>query len=622
MQIQSPIEESEPNIEVVANIRNIAIIAHVDHGKTTLVDAMLHQTNVFRSNQQVEERILDSNDLERERGITILAKNTGIVYQDITINIVDTPGHADFGGEVERVLNMVDGVVLLIDAVEGPMPQTRFVLRQALKRGLKAIVVVNKVDRPASRPKDVIEATFDLFIDLGADDDQIDFPVVYTIALEGKAGLAVDELETDLRPLFDLIVSHLPAPVVDPTGPAQLLVTTLEYSNFVGKIAVGRLSSGRLSSAQRILHLKANGESELAKIGQVFVFRNLKREVQDEVQAGSIVAVSGIETVGIGDTLTDPDKPRPLPPIKVEEPTVRMTFGVNDSPFSGRDGKYLTSRQIRERLWRELESNVSLRVEKTDSANEFIVAGRGELHLAILIETMRRELYEFTVSKPEVIFRQTNQGVQEPIEHVFIEVANGYLGAVSELISNRQGRFLDLRYGEDNSIYAEYHVPTRGMLGFRQPFLTLTRGTGVFHTLFHDYQPMAGEIADREFGSLIALETGTVKAYALEHLQQRGTFFVEPSDEIYAGQVMGQNIRYEDLVINVCKAKNATGHRATPKSLADSLAPATILSLDDAIEYLSLDELLEVTPTSLRIRKKDLNHDRRMREEKRRKTSE
>lgn len=622
MQIQSPIEESEPNIEVVANIRNIAIIAHVDHGKTTLVDAMLHQTNVFRSNQQVEERILDSNDLERERGITILAKNTGIVYQDITINIVDTPGHADFGGEVERVLNMVDGVVLLIDAVEGPMPQTRFVLRQALKRGLKAIVVVNKVDRPASRPKDVIEATFDLFIDLGADDDQIDFPVVYTIALEGKAGLAVDELETDLRPLFDLIVSHLPAPVVDPTGPAQLLVTTLEYSNFVGKIAVGRLSSGRLSSAQRILHLKANGESELAKIGQVFVFRNLKREVQDEVQAGSIVAVSGIETVGIGDTLTDPDKPRPLPPIKVEEPTVRMTFGVNDSPFSGRDGKYLTSRQIRERLWRELESNVSLRVEKTDSANEFIVAGRGELHLAILIETMRRELYEFTVSKPEVIFRQTNQGVQEPIEHVFIEVANGYLGAVSELISNRQGRFLDLRYGEDNSVYAEYHVPTRGMLGFRQPFLTLTRGTGVFHTLFHDYQPMAGEIADREFGSLIALETGTVKAYALEHLQQRGTFFVEPSDEIYAGQVMGQNIRYEDLVINVCKAKNATGHRATPKSLADSLAPATILSLDDAIEYLSLDELLEVTPTSLRIRKKDLNHDRRMREEKRRKTSE
>ena len=622
MQIQAPIEESEPNIETATNIRNIAIIAHVDHGKTTLVDAMLHQTNVFRSNQQVEERILDSNDLERERGITILAKNTGIVYQDITINIVDTPGHADFGGEVERVLNMVDGVVLLIDAVEGPMPQTRFVLRQALKRGLKAIVVVNKVDRLASRPKDVIEATFDLFIDLGADDDQIDFPIVYTIAPEGKAGLAVDELETDLRPLFDLIVSHLPAPVVDPTGPPQLLVTTLEYSNFVGKIAVGRLSSGRLSSAQQILHLKANGESELAKIGQVFVFRNLKREVQDEVQAGSIVAVSGIETVGIGDTLTDPDKPRPLPPIKVEEPTVRMTFGVNESPFSGREGKYLTSRQIRERLWRELESNVSLRVEKTDSANEFIVAGRGELHLAILIETMRRELYEFTVSKPEVIFRQTNQGVQEPIEHVFIEVANAYLGAVSELVSNRQGRFLDLRYGDDNSVYAEYHVPTRGMLGFRQPFLTLTRGTGVFHTLFHDYQPVAGEIADREFGSLIALETGTVKAYALEHLQQRGTFFVEPSDEIYAGQVMGQNIRYEDLVINVCKAKNATGHRATPKALADSLAPATILSLDDAIEYLSLDELLEVTPTSLRIRKKDLNHDRRMREEKRRKTSE
>ena len=616
MPIQSPVEEPIHNIGTATHIRNIAIIAHVDHGKTTLVDAMLHQTNVFHDNQQVDKCVLDSNDLERERGITILAKNTGIVYQDITINIVDTPGHADFGGEVERVVNMVDGAVLLVDAVEGPMPQTRFVLRQALQRGLKVIVVVNKVDRPASRPKDVIDATFDLFIDLGADDDQVNFPVVYTIALEGKAGLEASDLETNLRPLFDLIVNYLPAPMVDPDGVSQLLVTTLEYSDFVGKIAVGRLNSGRLSNGQQILLLKANGKNKLAKINQVFIFRNLKREVQDEVQAGNIVAVSGIENVGIGDTLADPNAPHPLPPIKVAEPTVHMTFRVNDSPFSGREGKYLTSRQILERLRRELESNVSLKVERTNNTNEFMVAGRGELHLAILIETMRREFYEFSVSKPEVIYRQTNQERHEPVEHVLIEVPNDYLGMVSELVSDRQGRFLDLRYGEDDMVFAEYYVPTRGMLGFRQPFLTITRGTGVFHALFHSYQPSAGEISNREFGSLVALETGPVRAYALEHLQQQGTFFVQPGNEVYSGQVVGQNVRHEDLVLNVCKARNLTGHRATPKAIAASLSSPRVLSLDDAIEYLEFDELLEVTPTSLRIRKRDLNHNRRKKEAK------
>ena len=620
--MQALIEEpSHNNIGTAANIRNIAIIAHVDHGKTTLVDAMLHQTNVFHNNQEVEKCVLDSNDLERERGITILAKNTGVVYQNTTINIVDTPGHADFGGEVERIVNMVDGVVLLVDAVEGPMPQTRFVLRQALQRGLKVIVVVNKVDRPASRPKDVVDATFDLFVDLGADDDQADFPVVYAIALEGKAGLESGDLEKDLRPLFDLIVNYLPAPEVDPNGVSQLLVTTLEYSDFVGKIAIGRLNSGKLSKGQQILLLKANGESKLANIGQVFVFRNLKREAQTEVKAGNIVAVSGIETVGIGDTLADPIDPHPLPPIQVAKPTVRMTFGVNDSPFSGREGKYLTSRQVLERLQRELESNVSLRVEETKNTNEFTVAGRGELHLAILIETMRRELYEFSVSKPEVIYQKTPQGLREPIEHVLIEVSREYLGVVSELVSDRQGRFMDLRYSEDNMVFAEYYVPTRGMLGFRQPFLTITRGTGVFHSLFHDYQPLAGEIGDREFGSLVALETGPVKAYALEHLQQQSTFFVQPGDEVYSGQVVGQNARHEDLVINVCKAKNSTGHRATPKAVAVSLSTPRIFSLDDAIEYLSFDELLEVTPTSLRIRKKDLNHDRRRKKRKKEKLS-
>ncbi|MBB17833.1 translational GTPase TypA [Candidatus Poribacteria bacterium] len=620
--MQALIEEpSHNNIGTAANIRNIAIIAHVDHGKTTLVDAMLHQTNVFHNNQEVEKCVLDSNDLERERGITILAKNTGVVYQNTTINIVDTPGHADFGGEVERIVNMVDGVVLLVDAVEGPMPQTRFVLRQALQRGLKVIVVVNKVDRPASRPKDVVDATFDLFVDLGADDDQADFPVVYAIALEGKAGLESGDLEKDLRPLFDLIVNYLPAPEVDPNGVSQLLVTTLEYSDFVGKIAIGRLNSGKLSKGQQILLLKANGESKLANIGQVFVFRNLKREAQTEVKAGNIVAVSGIETVGIGDTLADPIDPHPLPPIQVAKPTVRMTFGVNDSPFSGREGKFLTSRQVLERLQRELESNVSLRVEETKNTNEFTVAGRGELHLAILIETMRRELYEFSVSKPEVIYQKTPQGLREPIEHVLIEVSREYLGVVSELVSDRQGRFMDLRYSEDNMVFAEYYVPTRGMLGFRQPFLTITRGTGVFHSLFHDYQPLAGEIGDREFGSLVALETGPVKAYALEHLQQQSTFFVQPGDEVYSGQVVGQNARHEDLVINVCKAKNSTGHRATPKAVAVSLSTPRIFSLDDAIEYLSFDELLEVTPTSLRIRKKDLNHDRRRKKRKKEKLS-
>ena len=620
--MQALIEEpSHNNIGTAANIRNIAIIAHVDHGKTTLVDAMLHQTNVFHNNQEVEKCVLDSNDLERERGITILAKNTGVVYQNTTINIVDTPGHADFGGEVERIVNMVDGVVLLVDAVEGPMPQTRFVLRQALQRGLKVIVVVNKVDRPASRPKDVVDATFDLFVDLGADDDQADFPVVYAIALEGKAGLESGDLEKDLRPLFDLIVNYLPAPEVDPNGVSQLLVTTLEYSDFVGKIAIGRLNSGKLSKGQQILLLKANGESKLANIGQVFVFRNLKREAQTEVKAGNIVAVSGIETVGIGDTLADPIDPHPLPPIQVAKPTVRMTFGVNDSPFSGREGKFLTSRQVLERLQRELESNVSLRVEETKNTNEFTVAGRGELHLAILIETMRRELYEFSVSKPEVIYQKTPQGLHEPIEHVLIEVSREYLGVGSELVSDRQGRFMDLRYSEDNMVFAEYYVPTRGMLGFRQPFLTITRGTGVFHSLFHDYQPLAGEIGDREFGSLVALETGPVKAYALEHLQQQSTFFVQPGDEVYSGQVVGQNARHEDLVINVCKAKNSTGHRATPKAVAVSLSTPRIFSLDDAIEYLSFDELLEVTPTSLRIRKKDLNHDRRRKKRKKEKLS-
>ena len=599
-----------------SDIRNVAIIAHVDHGKTTLVDGMLKQSNVFQAHQEVVDRVLDSNDLERERGITILAKNTGIVYGDVTINIVDTPGHADFGGEVERIMNMVDGVVLLVDAVEGPMPQTRFVLRQALQRGHKVVVVINKIDRPAARLDDVVNETFDLFIDLGANDEQADFPVVYARALEGRAGLDPETLADDLQPLFDAIVNHLPPPQVALDGPTQLLVTTLEYSSYVGKIAVGRLSSGSLQTGQAIVHINAEGKMTPASVGQVYVYRNLKRESVDGVQAGNIVAISGVEDVGIGDTLACSEQPIALPPIKVEEPTVRMVFKVNDSPFSGREGRFVTSREIRKRLFDELESNVAMRVEDTERSGEFVVSGRGELHLAILIETMRREGYELAVSKPEVIFRQDKDGLQEPIERVFIEVLNEYLGPVSEMLGKRRGRLQDLRHGEDGTVYAEFLVPTRGILGFRQPYLNATRGTGTFNTLFEGHEPMAGPIEVQQFGSLISHETGTTSAYALEHLQQRGTFFISPGDEVYAGQVVGQTIRPEDLVINVCRTKHMTGHRTTPKSIIDSLSPPRILSLDDAIEYLGNDELLEVTPESLRVRKRELHHGLRYRAEK------
>ena len=603
------------------DVRNIAIIAHVDHGKTTLVDGMLQQTNVFRSNQSVAERVLDSNDLERERGITILAKNTSIVYEDVTINIVDTPGHADFGGEVERIVNMVDGVLLLVDAVEGPMPQTRFVLRQALQKGCQVVVVVNKIDRPAARPDFAVDATFDLFIDLGASEEQADFPVVFTKALEGKAGLAADELADDLRPLFDTILEHLPPPTVDLEGPTQMLVTTLEYSSYVGKIAVGRLTQGTIKAGQSIMQVTAKGKSIPGKVTKLYTFRDLKRQERELVHAGNIVAVAGITNVGIGDTLTDPNDPQPLPPITVEEPTVRMAFKINDSPFAGKEGKYVTTRQIRERLMNELERNVALKVEETGKAGEFTVSGRGELHLAILIETMRREGYEFSVSRPEVIFRDSEEGRLEPIETVFVEVHTDYLGPVSEMLGKRRAQTINLKYGDDGTVYAEYQVPTRGILGFRQPFLTATRGTGIYHTLFHDYEPYKGDIEMQEVGSLVAVESGPVSAYALQHLQARGTFFVAPGEDVYSGQVVGQHIRDEELVMNVCRTKNLTGHRAVPKAIADALSAPRKMSLDESIEYLSQDELLEVTPTALRIRKKNLDHNTRQREIKRAKNA-
>ncbi len=588
------------------SIRNIAIIAHVDHGKTTLVDGMLRQTNVFRENQAVVDRVLDSADLERERGITITAKNTAVVYKDTTINLVDTPGHADFGSEVERILNMVDGVLLLVDAVEGPMPQTRFVLRHALKQGLMAILVVNKIDRPAARPDWVTGETLDLFMELGASDEQADFPILYTQALVGRAGLDHEALADDLSPLFDTIVDKVPAPDVDQDGPPQLLVTTLQYSSYVGKIGVGRLGSGTLKPGQSVAVVDDSEQPRAERIGEVYTFQNLQRMPQEIVHAGSIVAVSGLEGIGIGDTITDLDDPRPLPRIKVEQPTVRMTFGVNTSPFAGREGRFLTSRQIRDRLILELEQNVALRVEDTDAPGEWVVSGRGELHLAILIETMRREGYEFSVSQPEVIYHDGPGGRQEPFEEVYVEVPAENLGAVSEMFGRRRGKLTDMRHTDTGGVHCTYLAPTRGMLGFRQSFLTLTRGNGIYHTLFHEYGSFAGDIETQDFGSLVSADTGSASAYALTNLKQRGTFFLPPGTEVYDGQVIGQHIRSGDLAVNPCKRKPGTGHRATQTAEEEQLAPHRKLSLDDAIEYLNVDELLEATPKALRIRKKEL----------------
>jgi GTP-binding protein len=550
--------------------------------------------------------------LERERGITILAKNTGIQYHDITINIVDTPGHADFGGEVERVMNMVDGVLLLVDAVEGPMPQTRFVLRQALEKGHKAIVVVNKVDRPAARPDYAVNATFDLFIDLGATEEQASFPVVYAIALEGKAGLEPDKLEPNLDPLFQTILDFLPPPLVEPDAPAQMLITNMTSDNYIGKIAIGRLHSGTFKPGQQVVRITPDEEYIPGKITQLFSFRDLQRVESPLATAGDIIALAGLPDIGIGDTIADAKDPRPLPPIKVEEPTVRMTFSINDSPFAGKEGQYVTSRQLRDRLWRELENNVALRAEDTGANDRFIVSGRGELHLAILIETMRREGYEFAVSKPEVIMKDGPDGPMEPVEHVFLEVSGDYLGAVSEMMGRRRGSMLDMRYGEDGTVYIEYLVPTRGLLGFRQPFLISTRGTGIIHTLFHGYEPYLGDIDTRDRGSLVSLETGMVTAYALTNLQERGILFVKPGDEVYSGQVVGQYARDDDLVVNACKLKHLTNHRAASADILVGLTPPRVMSLDEAIEYLSMDELLEVTPQSLRIRKRILTHETRL----------
>lgn len=587
-------------------LRNIAIIAHVDHGKTTLVDAMLRQSHVFRDNELVVERVLDSNDLERERGITILAKNAAITYRDVKINLVDTPGHADFGGEVERVLNMVDGALLLVDAVDGPMPQTRFVLRKALEMGHKIIVVVNKVDRANARLDYVTNATFDLFVDLGATDNQADFPIVFTDALRGLASLSSDEVGVDLQPLFDTIVAHVPAPRIAQQHPAQMLVANLAYDEYRGRIAIGRLFAGSLSRGQTIARIAIDGQVFPGKIAQLYVHQGLGRVDVERAEAGEIVALTGLPEIFIGETIADAEYPRPLPPIRVEAPTVQMTFRVNTSPFAGREGTWSTSRKLRERLLRELEHNVSLRVQETDSADTFVVSGRGELHLVILIETMRREGYEFQVGKPEVIMRHEDGKVLEPVEEVYIEAPDTMLGTVTEMMGNRRGQMVDLRHGERGTVYLTYLVPTRGLLGFRSAFMTATRGTGIMHALFHGYQPASSDGIRRERGSIVAWEAGVSTSYALHNAEERGILFIGPGVEVYEGMIVGQNARAGDMPINVCKKKHLTNVRSSTEDIMVRLTPPRQLSLDECIEYIAEDELLEVTPRSLRLRKRIL----------------
>jgi GTP-binding protein len=599
------------------DLRNIAIIAHVDHGKTTLVDGMLKQARVFRENQTVVERVMDSNDLERERGITILAKNTAIEIWDETIqhmvriNIVDTPGHADFGGEVERVMNMVDGVLLLVDAAEGPMPQTRFVLKKALEMGHRAIVVINKVDRKDADPERALNQTFDLFIELGASDQQADFPVVYANAVTAQAGLT-SELGPDLQPLFQAIVRRIPRPRVDPDAPLQMLVTTLGYDEYRGVTAVGRIFAGQIQAGQALTRISVDGQMLPERARYLYVHQGLKRVEVEQAQAGEIIALAGLEGVGIGETLADPENPQALPPIRVEEPTVRMTFGVNTSPFSGREGRWGTSRKLRERLYDELRSNVALRVADTESADTFLVSGRGELHLAILIETMRREGYEFQVSRPDVILRQGERGeTLEPFEEVFIETSSETVGVVVEMLGARRGQMNSMQNTADGSVHLEFLVPTRGLLGFRYQFLTATRGAGVLHTLFYGYQPWAGAISGRSMGSLVSWEAGFATTYGLKNAEERGTLFYDPGVEVYEGMVMGEHQRPGDLSVNVCKKKHLTNTRAARGDMEIRLTPPRRMSLDEALEYLADDELLEVTPVNYRVRKRILSsHER------------
>ena len=586
------------------DVRNVAIIAHVDHGKTTLVDAMLKQSKVFRSNQAVQERVMDSNDLERERGITILSKNTAIRYGGVKINIIDTPGHADFGGEVERVLNMADGVLLLVDSVEGPMPQTRFVLRKALALDKKVVVVVNKIDRPAARPDYVIDAVFDLFCELDASDEQCDFPAVYASGMSGIAGDDPAELAEDLEPLFEAVLREIKPPVVDVNASARLQVCALDYDEHKGRIGIGRVDRGTIRRGDTVTLCQPDSEARRGKIVELFAYDNFARSPVEEVGAGDICAFTGIADAAIGETLCDPSAVEPLPTIAVEEPTVRMTFSVNTSPFAGKEGKFVTSRNLKERLERELERNLALRVEPGTGAESFEVSGRGALHLGILMENMRREGYEFAVGPPKVITRRNEAGtVEEPVEEAMVEVPEEHVGAVTSLMGSRKAQMLDMTAGSEGLSRIKYLIPTRGLLGLRNSMLTATKGTAVLSTIVVGHEPWAGDIETRENGSLIAYEDGQVTAYALESAQQRGRMFVRPGDEVYAGQVVGIHQRAGDLKVNVCKKKALTNMRAAGKDATVVLSDPVAVTLDYALEYVADDELVEVTPSSVRVRK-------------------
>ncbi|MGO5335306.1 translational GTPase TypA [Bilifractor sp. LCP19S3_H10] len=599
------------------DIRNVAIIAHVDHGKTTLVDKLLRQSGVFRDNQQVQERVMDSGAIEKERGITILSKNTAVQYKDTKINIIDTPGHADFGGEVERVLKMVNGVILLVDAFEGPMPQTRFVLEKALALNLKVVVCINKVDRPNARPTEVVDEVLELLMDLGASDEQLDAPFLYASARDGWCTNELDDERKDMTPLFEAILKYIPAPTGDPDAGIQMLVSTIDYNEYVGRIGIGKIDNGTLSLNQEVLLMNHHDPDKKArvKISKMYVFDGLKRVEVEKATVGEIVAVSGIADLHIGDTLCDLENPQPIPFQKIEDPTISMNFVVNDSPLAGTEGTYVTSRHLRDRLFRELNTDVSLRVEETDSADCFKVSGRGELHLSVLIEEMRREGYEFAVSKAEVIYKYDERGRKlEPVELAYIDVPDEYSGAVIQSLSERKGELQGMSVGENGITRLEFSIPSRGLIGFRGNFMTMTKGTGILNTIFDDYAPYKGDIVFRKQGSLIAFEPGVSVAYGLFAAQQRGTLFIGPGEKVYAGMVVGMSSKPEDIELNVCKTKHLTNTRTSSSDEALVLTPPMILSLEQALEFIDSDELLEVTPKSLRIRKRQLDSRLRKRE--------
>ena len=595
-----------------SDIRNIAIIAHVDHGKTTLVDAMLHQSGIFRANQHVMERVMDSFDLERERGITILAKNTAVDYQGVKINIVDTPGHADFGGEVERTLAMVDGVMLLVDASEGPLPQTRFVLQKALALGLPPVVCINKIDRPDARVSEVLDEVFGLFIDLDATEEQLDFPIVYTNA---RAGIATRDLaveSADLRPLFDLIVGILPGPVVDPEQPTQFQCNNLDYNDYVGRLAIGRLKHGTLHSGTPYVLCTADGQQRVVKISQLLTWHGLKRIETEHAEAGDIVAVAGIEEINIGDTIADRERPRPLPAIRIDEPTIAMIFAANTSPWSGREGTYVTSRKLRERLVYEKHRNVSVRIEDTDSPDALRVTGRGELQLAIIIETMRREGYELQVSKPTVVTRDVGGALHEPVELLLVDVPEEYIGVVSQLLAVRRGKMTKMTHTGSGRVRLEFAVPSRGLIGFRSRFLTETRGTGIMNALFNGWAPWHGDIQSRTNGAMVADREGVATPYAVFHMQERGMLFVPPGTRVYEGMVIGEYSRDSNLNVNICREKKLTNIRAAGRDENVIITPHRVMGLEAGIEWIGDEELVEVTPQSIRVRKRMLRpHDRK-----------